>query len=302
MTQQRDNFPFAGFVLNFTPLFGALGDLRPHPEPEELTSDYARAAYQRRALASPGRWVSLVLTIAIAVTMVLGKPVLAPLLILVAWPLLTARLTWRRGANAGLREMASSTRLGWWALSFSLAAVWASLVGVLFPAPFWAAVATVCAAVAGLLALADAPLTAKALRAAQAPEPFDETDYRLVAGVMKMTPTAYERGLADGAFSVQRDALGRIVAQIPPGSDGLLETPSELEERVRVKAPDWMVGYADPATDVLILEPVDDETRAQRDAVARSGGLFAEHIGGGLDGLPVIDLSQGLGNQPLPRL
>ncbi len=63
---------------------------------------------------------------------------------------------------------------------------------------------------------------------------------------MKMTPTAYERGIADGSFTVQRDVLGRIVAQIPPGSDVLLETPSQLEERVRVKAPDWMVGYATP--------------------------------------------------------
>ncbi|GAA2570622.1 hypothetical protein [Microbacterium binotii] len=301
MNPQRDaGIPVGRIVAGLLPFIGVLGDFRPHPDPARPVTDFAQRAYESRVSASWSRWVGLVLTLLILGLAATTNPRLAPLAV-ICWLLLVNRLVWREGANPSPHQALAHSHLVWWTLSFSLVAVFASLADLVFPGPWWAGTATVTAVVSLLLALGGAFPTAKAVIAAQAPAPFDDTDYRLVAGVMKMTPTAYERSIADGSFTVQRDALGRIVAQIPPGSDAPLENIAELEERVRVKAPDWMVGYADPVSDTLILEPVDDDTRAQRDARARSGGLFAEHIGG-LDDREVIDLSQGLGDQSLPRL
>lgn len=302
MTTQHDaGIPVGRIVVGLLPFIGVLGDFAPHPDPTRPVTDFAQRAYESRASASWSRWVGLALTVLILGLTATLNPLLAPLAV-ICWLLLVNRLVWRVGANPSPHQALAHSHLVWWTLSLALTAVFASLADLVFPAPWWAGTATVTAVLAMLLALGGALPTAKAVIASQAPAPFDDTDYRLVAGVMKMTPTAYERSIADGSFTVQRDVLWRIVAQIPPGSDALLETPSELEERVRVKAPAWMVGYADPVSDTLILEPVDDDTRAQRDARARSGGLFAEHIGGGLDDLEVIDLSQELAAEPLPRL
>lgn len=302
MNPQRDNgIPAGRIIAGLLPFIGVLGDFRPHPDPARLATDFARRAYESRVSASWSRWVGLVLTLLILGWTAVTNPLLAPLAVICGLLLLN-RLVWREGANPSPRAALKHSRLAWWVLSLSLVAVFAALADVVLPAPWWAGTATVTAVIALLLALADALLTAKAVIEAQVPEAFDEAPYRLVAGVMKMTPAAYERGIADGSFTVEYDALGRLVARIPAGSDTLLEDRAALEERVRVKAPQWMVAHADPVDDVLVLEEADEETIASRDAVARSGGLFAEHIGGGLEDLPVIDLSQGFDDQRLPRL
>lgn len=295
-THRDTGFPFFPLLANCFPFFPLLADFKPRVMP---TTEYAQRAHDRRVMASAGRWVSLVVTVGILLWLVLvSHGLLAPLLILV-WLFIVNRLVWSTGADPSPRLALAHSHLVWWTLSLALAAVWCHLAGLLFPAPFWEGTAMVLAVIAAVAAIGGAFPTAKAVRAGQEPAPFDDGPYRLVAGVMKMTPAAYERGIADGSFTVEKDALGRLVARIPAGSDALLEDRAALEERVRVKAPAWMVAHADPVDDILVLEEADDETVSSRDAVARSGGLFAEHLGGGLD-LPVIDLS--LGDQPLPRL
>ncbi|MEZ3155935.1 hypothetical protein AB1K56_03320 [Microbacterium sp. BWR-S6Y] len=298
---QRDSgFPVIGTLANCIPFFPLLADFQQLNPP---VSEYEQVAFERRAKASVGRWVSLGLTIIILVGVAFAtRGLLAAPTLVLAWLFTVNRWTWANGGASSPRAALEHSHLVWWTLTFALTATWAALAGMLFPAGFWGVISGAATVIATVLALGGAVPTAKAVLRSQEPPPFDEVSHRLVAGVVKMTPSAYERGLADGTFMVQRDVLGRLIARIPAGSDALLENLAELEERVRVKAPEFMIAHADPVDDTLILEPVDDETRAQRDAKSRSGGLFAEHIGGGLDDLKVIDLSQGLGDQPLPRL
>lgn len=298
MTSQHDpGIPFVRMLINCAPFFPLLADFRGHPTP---TTEHAQRAHDRRVMASFGRWLSLVQTVGILVFIAFGSRGLlaAPALIL-AWLFIVNRFVWANGGTPSPRAALAQSHLVWWTLSLALAATWAALAALIFPAPFWGAVSGTATALATVLALGGAYPTARAVLRAQEPAPFDDTLYRLVAGVMRMTPTAMERGLADGSFTVERDALGQIVARIPPGSDALLEDIAALSERIRVKAPAWMLAHANPVDDVLVLEPVDDETSAQRDAVARSGGLFAEHPDTGLVDADVIDLSH---DTSLPRL
>ena len=300
MNTQRDTLPIGRIVAGLLPFIGVLGDFRPHSDPARTGTDFAQRAYESRVSASWSRWVGLVLTLFILGWTAVTNTLLAPLAV-VCGLLLSNRLVWREGANPSPRAALEHSRLAWWALSLSLVAVFAALADMVFPAPWWAGTATVTAVIALPLALADALLTAKAVVEAQAPEAPNMTAYSIVQRIFGITDVALAKYIEYGALEARIEG-GVLTAKIPVGPDMLLEKRGELDARVALKAAEWQVAFADAATDVLVLEPVDEATLAQRDASDRSGGLFAERIGGGLDDLPVIDLSQGLDDQPLPRL
>lgn len=299
MNTQRDNgIPAGRIIAGLLPFIGVLGDFRPHSDPARLGTDFAQRAYESRVSASWSRWVGLVLTLLILGWTAVTNTLLAPLAV-VCGLLLSNRLVWREGANPSPRAALEHSRLAWWALSLSLVAVFAALANMVLPAPWWAGTATVTAVIALLLALADALLTAKAVIEAQIPEAPDATPYGIIQGIFGIPDSTLVKYMEQGALEARFEG-GLLVAKIPVGPDALLEDRTRLDERVAKKATAWQVASVDVATDALVLEPVDDSTRAQRDASDRSGGLFAEHIGGGLDDLPVIQLS--LDDQPLPRL
>ena len=301
MTTQHDaGIPVGRIVVGLLPFIGVLGDFAPHPDPTRPVTDFAQRAYESRASASWSRWVGLALTVLLLGLAATTNPLLAPLAV-ICWLLLVNRLAWRVGADPSPRAALAHSHLVWWTLSLSLAAVFASLADLVFPAPWWAGTATVTAVLAMLLALGGAFPTAKAVIASQVPEAPDMTPYSIVQGIFGIPDSTLAKFMEQGALEARFEG-GLLVAKIPVGPDALLEDRARLDERVALKAHDWQVASVDAATDVLVLEPVDDATLAQRDAAQRSGGLFAEHIGGGLDDLPVIDLTEGLGDQPLPRL
>lgn len=297
-SQERETLPIGGIIAGALPFIGVLGDFRPHPDPQRLVTEYAVRSYERRVAASWSRWVGLVLTVLILGWTAAANPLLAPLAVII-WLLLVNRLVWRHGANPSPRAALEGAHLVWWTLSFALVAVAASLADLLFPAPWWAGTATVTAALALVLALSGAFPTAKAVIAAQVPEAPDMTAYAIIQGIFGITDVALGKYIESGALEARFDG-GMLTAKIPVGPDALLEKRSDLDARVALKAAEWQVAFADAATDVLVLEPVDEATQAQRDAVQRSGGLFAEALGGGLDELETIDL--GLTAESLPRL
>lgn len=301
MNPQRDTgIPVGRIAAGLLPFIGVLGDFRRHPDPAHLATDWARRAWESRVSASWSRWVGLVLTVSILGWTAVTNTLLAPLAV-ICWLLLVNRLVWQEGAAPSPRAALAHSRLAWWTLSLSLAATFAALADLVFPAPWWMGTATVTAVIALLLALGDAFPTAKAVIAAQVPEAPDMTPYSIIQGIFGIPDSTLAKFMEQGALEARFEG-GLLVAKIPVGPDALLEDRARLDERVALKARDWQVASVDAATDVLTLEPVDDDTRAQRDARARSGGLFAEHIGGGLDDREVIDLTEGLGDQPLPRL
>ena len=241
---------------------------------------------------------SVLLALIIAGIVLGTKGAMAPLIVLV-WLALVNRMVVSTGHIPSPAGAVAASRLGWLMLASAVAATAASVLNLLLPLPVFPGIATVAAGIAGVLALADAWLTARAMRAAQVPEAPDMTPFTLIQGVFGITDLALSKYIENGSLTAvfQGEMLH---ARIPVGPDALLEDRAALDARVALKASAWMVAFADPATDELILEPVDDETRARRDAALRSGGLFAEALGGGLDDLETIDL--GLSEPELPRL
>lgn len=294
---KRDDFGFPIFGIIGAVIFGVLMDFRPLPD--EPTDEYAKRSWRRAVVAQHFRWVAVFWVNAVIVSLVLGSHgALAPLLI-ITWLTVMDRLVVSTGHTPSPKEAVKHTRLGFFMLAVALLATLLSAVNRLLPLPVFPTVATWAAVVAGVVALADAWLTARAVRASQVPEAPDMTAYSIVQRIFGITDVALAKYIEYGALEARIEG-GVLTAKIPVGPDMLLEKRGELDARVALKAAEWQVAFADAATDVLVLEPVDEATLAQRDASDRSGGLFAERIGGGLDDLPVIDLS--LDDQPLPRL
>lgn len=296
---RHDDFGFPVLRSIGAAIFGVLLDFRPLPD--EPTDEYAKRSWRRRVAASQFRWVSVLWVNAVGVWQVFASHgALAPLLI-ITWLTVVNRLVVSTGHEPSPKEAVEYTRFGFFMLAVALLATLLSAVNRLLPLPVFPTVATWAAVVAAVVALADAWLTARAMRAAQVPEAPDMTPYSIIQGIFGIPDSTLAKFMEQGALEARFEG-GLLVAKIPVGPDALLEDRARLDERVALKARDWQVASVDAATDVLALEPVTDEMRARRDASQRSGGLFAEHIGGGLDDLPVIDLSQELAAEPLPRL
>lgn len=297
MYQRNDGPPIGGMVFNAFPVIGVLRDFFPHSEPR---NEHEQHRWERKVQASAGRWVSLVVTALIALGFAFGTHgALAMLVVVVVWLPLVNRFVWQEGFNPSPAAAVAATRLGFLMLASASLATLAWVLSLLFPWPVFTTVAMVATAVATLLALADALLTARAIRDAQVPPEPDLTPFAIVQGIFGISDLALGKYMESGSLEANI-AGGVLTAKIPVGPDSLLEDRRALDERVALKARDWQVEFADAATDELILGPVDEATRAQRDAVARSGGLFAEALGTGLDDLEVIDLS--MADEPLPRL
>lgn len=298
MYQRNDGPPIGGMIFNALPAIGVLADFFPHSEPR---SEHEQRRWERKVQASAGRWVSLVVTALIALGLAFGTHgALAMLVVVVVWLPLVNRLVWQNGNNPSPAAAVAATRLGFLMLASASLATLAWVLSLLFPWPFFSTVAMVATSVATLLALADALLTARGVIAAQVPPAPDMEPFGDIQAIFGISDLALSKYIENGSLEASIDAVGRLNARIPVGPDALLEDRKALDERVAAKRPQWMVAFADPANDELILEPVDDETRARRDAVSRSGGLFAEQLGTGLDDLEVIDL--GIAEAPLPRL
>ena len=294
---KRDDFGFPIIGIIGAVIFGVLMDFRPLPD--EPTDDYAKRSWRRAIAASQFRWVAVFWVNAVVVWQVLGSHgALAPLLI-TTWLTVMNRLVASTGHTPSPRDAVARTRLGFFMLAVALLATLVSAVDRLLPLPVFPAVATWAAVVAGVVALADAWLTARALRAAQVPEAPDFADFDTVALILGMSSALYKASLADGSFEVVR-AGDSLIARVPRDAATLLLDRAGMEERCREFRPGLEVASVDAPGFSIVLGPADERTKAARDAASRSNGLFAEHIGGGLDDLPVIDLE--LGDQPLPRL
>lgn len=296
---RHDDFGLPILRIIGAAIFGVLLDFRPLPD--EPVDEYAKRSWRRTVTASGFRWVAVFWVSAVIVWQVFASHgALAPLLV-ITWLTVMNRLVVSTGHEPSPKEAVEYTRLGFFMLAVALLATLLSAVNRLLPLPVFPTVATWAAAVAAVVALADAWLTARAMRASQVPEAPDMTPYSIIQRIFGITDVALAKYIEYGALEARIEG-GVLTAKIPVGPDAQLEKRSDLDARVALKAAEWQVAFADAATDVLVLEPVDDDTRAQREARARSGGLFAEHIGGGLDDREVIDLTEGLGDQPLPRL
>lgn len=294
---RRDDFGFPIFGIIGAAIFGVLMDFRPLPD--EPTDEYAKRSWRRAIVASGFRWVAVLWVNAIIIGLVLGSHgALAPLLI-VTWLTVMDRLVVSTGHEPSPKEAVKHTRLGFFMLSVALLATLLSAVNRLVPLPVFPTAATWAAVVAGVVALADAWLTARAVRASQVPEAPDFADFDTVALILGMSSALYKASLADGSFEVVR-ASDSLIARVPRDAATLLLDRAGMEERCREFRPGLEVASVDAPGFSIVLGPADERTKAARDAASRSGGLFAEHIGDGLDDLPVIDLS--LGDRPLPRL
>lgn len=296
---RRDDFGFPLFGAIGAAIFGVLLDLAPLPE--EPVDEYAKRGWRRKVVASGFRWVSDVWVSLVIGGMVLGsKGMLAPLIVL-PWLFIMNRLVVSTGNVPSPAAAVAHTRLGFLMLASAVLATLVSAVNLLIPLSVLPVVATIAALVAGVVALADAWLTAQAIRKAQVPPAPDMTAYAVIQAIFGISDLALAKYMESGSLEAAIDPATRMLtARIPVGPDTLLEDRKALDARVALKAPDRQVAFADPSTDELILEPVDAATAAQRDAVTRSGGLFAEALDTGLNDLEVIDL--GLVEQPLPRL
>lgn len=294
---RHDDFGLPILRIIGAAIFGVLLDFRPLPD--EPVDEYAKRSWRRTVTASGFRWVSVLWVNAVIVWQVFASHgALAPLLI-ITWLTVMNRLVVSTGHEPSPKEAVEYTRLGFFMLAVALLATLLSAVNRLLPLPVFPAVATWAAAVAAVVALADAWLTARAIRASQVPEAPDMSDFDTVALILGMSSALYKASLADGSFEVTR-AGESLVARVPRDAAMLLLDRAGMEDRCREFRPGLEVAAVDAPGFSLVLGPADESTKAARDASSRSGGLFAEHIGGGLDDLPVIDLP--LGDQPLPRL
>lgn len=256
--------------------------LRRDASDSEIGSVHA-AARRSMERANSARWVSAIFCIAIIALVIWHNGwALAPLIPL-AWAILARRAAWWRGQPT-LRRMLSPG--AWVVMGLSLIPVTVFLFEALFEpldgelhgwlthGAGWAAVV-----VAFISALAVAE---RLKRPAQAVV-IDVSDAQLIAGITGMTEAQYAKSvLPDKLTGKPTFVVGRygdqLRAVLPVGLDRLLEDDAGIEQRLAARAPDWEIGVINLKARSLALVPVSDETTAQREARAASGGFTGTAI------------------------
>lgn len=276
-------------------LFGAVLDIRLRREASEAGLNPTHASIRRRLEgATWARWVSAVVVVtALFLTAWRSDWLLAPLIPL-AWAILARRAAWWRGQPT-LRRMLSPG--AWVVMGLSLI----PLTVVLFEALFepldselrgwlthgagWAATL-----VAFISALAVAERLKRPVQAVA-----DLSDAELVMEALDMSPTLFQKAVADGSMAVGREGAS-IRAQLPPGSGKLLDDRDAIAARLAKRNFAWELGPTDPAGRVLALIPLSDEERDRREALDLSRGLFDTANTAGADA-PAIQLDIDWDNQ-----